>query len=96
MKLLKYKNNWEHDEYYIDDHQLSDLKSVSIDGETYRVQGKEVTVGYNDMGHTYSSTSPHYFVPVTIFGKKTSYDIKNLIKMGIKVYAVKYTLAKDK
>ncbi len=76
---LTYQNNWEYDQYFVKGKQLSSLKLVSIDDVDYKVTSNPVSISYNDMGHTYSSTSDHYFITVDIVGIPTQVDLNTLV-----------------
>lgn len=93
MKLLTYKNNWENDEYYVDGKRVEDLKSVQVDGKIYPVVARRVGVPYNDMGHTYTSMSTHYYITEQVFGTDRQFDLNTLTK--VRVYAIDFTLAKE-
>lgn len=90
---LSYKNNWEADQYFVDKNPVSDITKVRIKGVDYKVTSAVVSVPYNDMGHTYSGTSKHYFIRTKVFGIWQEFDLNELVdKVAISV--LKYTLEK--
>ena len=91
---LKYKNNWESDEYYVGKKRITVLKKVSIDGEEFKVTSRRVSVPYNDMGHTYTGDSNHYFIKKKVFGTKMEFDLNTIVDK-VKVVALDYTVAPD-
>ena len=78
-KTLKYKNNWEADEYYINGKRIKALKRVRIIDKEYPVKTHQVSVPYNDMGHEYNGISDHYFVTETVFGIKKEFDLNEIV-----------------
>ena len=88
-KRLVYKNSWENDEYYVDGKKIKTLYSVMINGKDYVVSFKPVAVSYDDMGHTYSSTSRHYFITEEVFGVQRSFDLNTVVNK-VKVFAIGY------
>jgi hypothetical protein len=94
IQTLKYSNNWENDVYTIQGHRVIDLKQVSIHGKKYEVTSKSVSVGYSDHGHSYTSTSTHYFVTEYVFGKPKVFDLNTLMR-DHDVKAIQYTLEYD-
>lgn len=93
MKQLSYQNNWEMDEYYVGKDRVATLDSVSINDITYKVTAKICSIPYNDMGHTYSGTSTHYFVKEKVFGIEKTFDLNGLVGK-VKVFPVDFTLEK--
>lgn len=89
MKKLRYVNNWENDEYYVDDKLIEDLEIIKIDDKEYKVTGKRISVSYNDMGHTYSALSRHYFITERVFGIDIEFDLNRIVPKR-RVFAVKY------
>lgn len=94
--LLGYCNNWEADEYFdnITEKGVKNLKEVDINGKLYKVKSRSVSVPYLDMGHSYTSTSKHYFVTEEVFGIKMEFDLNTLIDK-VPVFATKVTFYKD-
>ena len=84
--LLTYVNNWEVDEYYVNGTRIKALKSVVINGKEYPVMSKKITVPYSDMGHSYTSTSEHYFIDVVDSSIHTLTDLNEVIRNN-KIYA---------
>jgi len=91
IQPLKYSNNWENDVYTIQGKRVLDLKKVSIRGQKYLVTSKMVSVGYSDHGHSYTSTSKHYFITESVFGKAKIFDLNTLMPEH-DVKAIEYTL----
>lgn len=92
MSELKYQNNWEADIYTIDGKNVKTLTEVEIDGLTYAVSSRRVSVPYNDMGHEYYGTSVHYFAEVMLGDNPVDVDLNSIIqKKGVRVIATKYT-----
>lgn len=91
VQTLKYANNWENDVYTIKGKRVLDLKKVSIRGQKYLVTSKKVSVNYSDHGHTYTSTSTHYFITESVFGKAKMFDLNTLMTEH-DVKAIEYTL----
>jgi hypothetical protein len=87
-KRLIYKNEWEADSYYIGGVPVSPTK-VQIRGKEYKVTAQVVSVPYDDMGHTYSGVSTHYFVEEAVFGRKRKFDLNTIVPY-IPVFAVEY------
>lgn len=87
MKKLAYKNNWEHDRYWINDEEVIDLTLVMINDIYYPVTSRVVTVPYSDMGHNYSSTSKHYFIKSNDLG--VDVDLSKVIRIH-DVFAIDY------
>lgn len=91
-KLLEYRNNWEAYEFYIVDQAhngkklgsklITDLRKVRIHFKLYDVTSHEVSVPYNDMGHTYHGTSKHYFIKEEVFGTKIEFDLGELMSVN--------------
>ena len=90
MKKLSYECSWEYDRYSIDNKPILTLTKVKIKGKEYKVTKRSVTIPYNDMGHTYTATSDHYFVEEEVFGKKMKFDLNEIIR-DITVYPLEYT-----
>lgn len=89
-KLLEYRNNWEADEFLVVDQthdgkrlgskRIADLRKVRIHFKLYDVTSREVSVPYNDMGHTYYGVSKHYFIKEDVFGSKIEFDLGKLLR----------------
>lgn len=94
MSKLHYQNNWEMDEYFVERARVKKLKSVIINDKVYKCVGKEISIPYNDMGHTYHGISTHYFITEEVFGIKKEFDLNELVGK-VDVYAVDYTLEKN-
>ena len=90
---LDYQNNWESDSYYVDGKMIEKLKKVSIDGKEYDVTGRTVEVPYNDMGHTYTAISTHYFITETVFGMDHEFDL-NTVVPNVEVIPLKFKFVK--
>ena len=90
MNQLKYNNNWKKDEYWVDDKRVLDLTTVSINDVFYPVTSRMVSIAYNDMGHTYTSTSKHFFVVSKDLGVEV--DLNTVIKKQ-QVLAVDYVIS---
>lgn len=80
MSKLHYSNNWENDIYTIGKKRVDTLDVVEINGVEYDVTARKVTVPYDDMGHTYTSTSTHYFVTAKVFGIPKEFDLNTLMQ----------------
>ena len=93
MKHLSCRNNWEMDEYSVGTDRIATLDSVSINDVTYKVTARIMSIPYNDMGHTYSGTSTHYFVKEKVFGVEKDFDLNGLVNK-IKIFPVDFTLEK--
>ena len=91
MKILKYKNDWEHDVYTVGGAPVVRLKTVEIDDVQYPVIAKGVSVQYDEMGHVYTATSTHYFVEIDVLGVKTRVDLNTIVPKR-RVYAVEYSV----
>lgn len=91
MAKLQYRNNWESDEYYVDDTRILELKKVRIGKIEYPVKTRKVTVPYYDSGHQYESTSDHYFIEASVFGIKMDFDL-NKITNRTTVFALDYKI----
>lgn len=90
IQPLTYRNNWENDVYTVKGNRVIELTEVSIAGKKYKVTNRAVSKNYTDCGKTYTSTSTHYFVEESVFGKKQEFDLNTLMDRDVK--AVKYTL----
>jgi hypothetical protein len=90
---LSYKNNWEADQYFVDKKLVSDITKVRIKGVEYTVTSAEEGVPYNDMGHTYTGWSKHYYIRTKVFGIWQEFDLNKLVDK-VPVSVLKYTLAK--
>ena len=77
---LEYENDLESDKYFIDGRPVLQLRMVSIGGKLYTVKTKNVEVKYNDMGHTYSAWSYHYFVKTKVLGTWRWIDLNTVVK----------------
>lgn len=91
MKLT-YKNNWEYDEYYVDGKRVKELIRVSFEGKEYDVHSRRVSVSYSDLGHTYSSTSTHFFIKERILGAEVEIDLNRIVPRNSKITPTIYTL----
>jgi hypothetical protein len=87
---LTYRNNWGADEYFINGKRVKSLKKVRIGTKEYKVETREISIPYNDMGHTYHGTSDHYFVEETVFGIKKKFDLNELVSRKA-IFALVYT-----
>ena len=89
MKLLRYVNNWEADEFSVVDqdhdgkrlgsNRITDLRRVRIHFVSYAVTSRVVSVTYYDHGHRYEGTSKHYFINETVFGREMEFDLGKLM-----------------
>jgi hypothetical protein len=93
MKLT-YINNWEYDQYYVDKKPISDLKKISIGGIEYKVTARAVEKDYNDMGHSYTARSTHFFVKQKVLGVMMDLDLNSIVNK-VPISALKYTFAKE-
>ena len=91
MSTLAYRNEWEADIYTIDGKSVNTLESVLIGSKKYKVTARNVSVSYNDMGHTYSGTSTHYFVTAKVFGIPQVFDLNTLVEK-VAITPVKFTV----
>lgn len=91
MNILEYRNNWASDEYYVDGKRVESLTEVRIgdDPEPAKVIGRQVSVPYYDMGHTYSAQSLHFFIVVEKHGLQFEVDL-NTVVPKTKVIAIKF------
>ncbi|PPD51204.1 MAG: hypothetical protein CTY12_08750 [Methylotenera sp.] len=87
--ILEYRNNWEADKYSVNGTEISELKSVIINGKQYSVESKICSIPYSDMGHVYTGTSKHFFVRETLFGMTMRFDLNKIVK-STTVEAVDY------
>lgn len=78
-KFLKYKNNWESDEYYVGGMKLDNIERVEIEGIQYDVIRRQVTKSYSDHGHTYTAKSWHYFIQEQVFGSVMEFDLNTVV-----------------
>lgn len=90
VQPLTYRNNWENDVYTIKGQRVLTLDEVSILGKKYKVTNRMVSKSYSDCGKTYTSTSTHYFVTESVFGRSQEFDLNKLMDRDVK--ATKYTL----
>ena len=101
-KLLDYRNDWEADTFSVVDQThdgkklgskvIRDLRKVRVHFKLYEVTSREVSVPYNDMGHTYYGTSKHYFIEETVFGTKIKFDLGKLMRFnGVVVFAEEWS-----
>ena len=93
MGNLTYRNNWEADEYYVDGKRITSLEEVEENGVTYPVTTRRVSVPYNDMGHTYSGTSDHYFIEVSNLSTIMLLDLNRIVPKNPNIKATKFTFA---
>jgi hypothetical protein len=89
---LSYTNSWEADEYRVGGKLVKTLKRVRIGTKEYPVTTREVSIPYNDMGHTYHGTSDHYFIKETVFGIVMEFDLNTLIRRKA-IFALVFTTA---
>lgn len=78
-QILKYRNNWESDEYYLGDKKLDNISVVEIDGKAYDVVRRQVSKSYSDHGHTYTAKSWHYFIQEKVFGTVMELDLNTIV-----------------
>jgi len=91
MKLLEYRNNWEMDEFSVVDQthngkviagsrkNVTNLRKVWIHFKVYDVTSRYVSVPYSDHGVRSESTSEHYFIKETVFGREIEFDLGKLM-----------------
>jgi hypothetical protein len=77
--VLKYKNNWESDEYYLGDKKLENFSAVEIDGTRYNVLRRLIARSYSDHGHQYTATSWHYYIEVMVFSTVMEMDLNTIV-----------------
>lgn len=95
LPRLKYRNNWEYDQYLVNGKLITSLKEVIINGYIYKVKSRQVSVPYSDMGQQGYSCSTHYFVKEKVFGVTMEFDLNTIVgKKGALVLASEYTLEK--
>lgn len=87
-KYLAYKNDWEFHRYTCDGKPVEKLDHVEIEGEKYKVKSAQVTVPYNDMGQTYTSTSTQFWIAIDFHGAKIAVSLDVLIKAKVKIIPV--------
>lgn len=78
-KVLKYKNNWESDEYYLNGERVDNIEFVEIDGKRYDVVSRMVSISYNDHGHSYQARSRHYYIKEKVFGTVMEIDLNTIV-----------------
>ena len=88
MKYLTYKNDWEFHRYACDGKPIEKLDQVKIEGEVFKVKSAKVTVPYDDMGHTYTSTSTQFTISIDFHGAKIPVTLDVLIKAKVKIIPV--------
>lgn len=86
---LTYRNNWEQDEYYLDDVRITDLTLVSIDDKEYNVIQKNEGRSFSDWGQTYLTTSKSFFVETPVFGITLPINLNRLIGK-VDIFPLKY------
>lgn len=95
---LKVTNSWESLTHHIQlekgTKELKKIRKVSIQGNWYPVEGRVVNVPYNDMGHTYTGSSIHYFIKEDVFGVEHEFDLYDLLNMGVDITVVDYKVNK--
>jgi len=85
-KVLKYKNNWESDEYYLNGQRVDNIEFVEIDGKRYDVVNRMVSITYSDHGHSYQARSRHYYIKEKVFGTVMEIDLNTIVnKTEVKV-----------
>jgi len=85
-KVLKYKNNWESDEYYLNGKRVDNIEFVEIDGKRYDVVNRMVSITYSDHGHSYQARSRHYYIKEKVFGTVMEIDLNTIVnKTEVKV-----------
>ena len=99
MNRLSYENQWEADIYWVKEgrrkRRVKMLRSVQINGKSYEVISRVVSVPYYDHGHSYYGSSHHFFITETAFGIEMEFDLKKVILAGAEVYAEYYVLEDD-
>lgn len=90
---LSYCNNWETDEYYVGKKKVSSLNEIEFKDVKYNVISEDVTVPYNDMGHTYHATSKHYFIEQNVLGVAMKIDLRKIVPKNSKIKATKFTVS---
>ena len=88
---LTYENQWESDTYKVNGKRVTDLKVVQIAEAKYRVEGKLISVEYNDMGSIGQGISTHYFIKARIFGMQMTFDLNEIVPK-VKVLAIEYSV----
>jgi hypothetical protein len=89
---LSYVDNWGQDEYYIGGVYVTDIRKVAIKGKVYNVVGRDKSVVVDDMGHSYTMWSIHFYVTETVFGIKQDFDLNTLMRKKVPVFATDYTI----
>lgn len=79
QQVLKYRNNWESDEYYLGDQKLDNIMVVEIAGMRYDVTRRQVSKSYSDHGHSYTAKSWHYFIQEKVFGTVMELDLNTIV-----------------
>jgi hypothetical protein len=88
IKFLTYKNEWEFHRYTCGGKPVEKLDSVKIGGKTYKVKSAKETIPYDDMGHTYTSTSTQFTISIDFHGAKIPVTLDVLIKAKVKIIPV--------
>lgn len=84
--ILKYKNNWESDEYYLNGVRVDNISAVEINGKRYGVTRRIVAKSYSDHGHRYEANSWHYFIKETVLGTAMEIDLNTIVnKIQVRV-----------
>jgi hypothetical protein len=86
--ILKYKNNWESDEYYVGKTRVKNLTKVSVNEVEFPVISRKETVTYDDMGRLAQATSTHFYIVSVVGGVLFERDLNSMGSM--KVYAVEW------
>ena len=64
MKKLKYRNNWEAHVYTLDKdgETIKSIKSVTVNGQKFKVKSYQDHRSYSDHGHRSEVTTPQFFI----------------------------------
>lgn len=88
--FLSYENQWESHIYRIEKEQIKKMAAVKIGGKRYKIDGRLVTVPYNDMGHEYTATSMQFFALMPVAGVTLPIALNELIERKVKIEPLDY------
>ena len=84
--ILKYKNNWESDEYYLNGVRVDNISAVEINGKRYDVVNRMVSITYSDHGHSYQARSRHFYIKEVVLGTAMEIDLNTIVnKIQVRV-----------